>query len=538
NWFYAILTMSTMMEMLREREAEEAGEGPIERQPPFHNLLGHALVADENGNEMHKSDGTAIWFEEAAEQLGVDTMRWMYCSQRPIEDLKFGLRNPKKEVTVTGPDGQPMTHTVDGVRLCEVTSTPARETRRRVLMTLWNCYSFFANYAALDGFDPASPAVPMDERSDFDRWIISELHLLIGHVRNGVESFELAAGAYAVEQFIDDLSNWYIRLNRPRFWSKRGAGDAAAERDKLAAYQTLHTVLLTLTKLMAPMVPFVTEKMYQNLARSNDDTAPASVHHCEFPEVNRELIDDELSEEMSAVMLLVQLGRQVRTNEKINTRQPLAAVEVVSKDPTARAGANRFREQILAELNVKQLIVREEPAAEGAAITPNLKALARFGKETKAAAEVVGLLAGDVAAPKLLAGEEIPVLIGDNMKAITLADVYIAPAGFVPTADAVATVSLDVRLNDELRREGLAREVVRALQDLRKKIGLEIEDRIVLRVDDSEPELAAVFDAHLESIAADLLATSAQRKLGSGDVHTVEVRKKPALSLKAQIEKA
>ncbi len=252
NWFYSMLSLSTMM---RYDETDD----PAEKRP-FKTLFGHRLAMNEDGKAMHKADGTAIWFEEAAEQLGVDTMRWMYMAQNPAVDLRFGKRHPDKPVTLQTPDG-PVTKTAEGAPTCEVTSKPADEIRRQVLIPLWNTYAFFVNYARLDDFDPAAAAVPAAERAEIDRWILSNLQTLIETARREMESFNPAGFVREAATFIDDLSNWYVRRNRRRFWRSRTAGD----RDKLAAYQTLYTVLVTLTKLLAPVVPFVTERMYQNL---------------------------------------------------------------------------------------------------------------------------------------------------------------------------------------------------------------------------------------------------------------------------------
>ncbi|HUQ72614.1 MAG TPA: class I tRNA ligase family protein, partial [Planctomycetaceae bacterium] len=270
NWFYSMLSLSTMMQHGRT-------DDPAEKKP-FKTLLGHRLVMNEAGKPMHKSDGTAIWFEEAAEQLGVDTMRWLYLQQNPATDLRFGTRHPEKRVTLQTVDG-PRETTIDGVPTCAVESGPADEVRRQVLLPLWNSYGFFINYARLDGFDPRMAAVPFAERPHLDQWILTNLQDTIDKVRNGLEAYDSPAACQALAKFIDDLSNWYIRRNRKRFWRSRDAGD----RDKLAAYQTLYAVLVTTTKLLAPLTPFLADRMYQNLVTTWDKSAPESVHLCPFP---------------------------------------------------------------------------------------------------------------------------------------------------------------------------------------------------------------------------------------------------------------
>ncbi|HRA89278.1 MAG TPA: class I tRNA ligase family protein, partial [Planctomycetaceae bacterium] len=298
NWFYSMLSLSTMM---MYDEADNAAD-----KKPFRTLLGHRLVQNEQGKPMHKSDGTAIWFEEAAEQIGVDTMRWMYLSHNPAADLRFGTRHPDKPVTLQTPEG-PISHTKEGVPTATVTSGPADETRRQILIPLWNCYKFFVDYAIADGFVPSdalrrrvaqsshhslsdeateksSNNEPGNHSSDvasgirhsesdgyfsrpeIDRWILSNLQSLIDVAHREITQYNAPGFCAAAAGFIDDLSNWYIRRNRRRFWRSKDAGDA----DKNAAYETLYEVLVTLCRLLAPCMPFLTERMYQNLVLGID----------------------------------------------------------------------------------------------------------------------------------------------------------------------------------------------------------------------------------------------------------------------------
>src|SRR5262245_55031130 len=273
NWFYALLSMSTMMQ----------------NRPPFKTLLGHALVRDEHGEEMHKSRGNAIEFNTAADKMGADVMRWLYCRANPFANINFGYH-------------------------------PADEVRNKFVLKLWNTYAFFCNYARIDGFDPAGPQVPVAERPDIDRWILSDLQLLIRKARESFEAFDVMAFCLECESFVDDrLSNWYVRRNRRRFWkSERGA-------DKLAAYQTLYTVLTTLTKLIAPVVPFLAEETHQNRRQGSD---PESVHLCDYPQADESLVDERLSADMQALLRLVTLGSAARNSVKIKVRQPLAELKV------------------------------------------------------------------------------------------------------------------------------------------------------------------------------------------------------------------
>ncbi len=271
---------------------------------PFKTLLGHRLVMDEQGQPMHKSDGTAIWFEEAAEQLGVDTMRWMYLAQNPASDLRFGTRHPDENVTLDTPDG-PASETREGLPCCAVTSAPADETRRRVLIPLWNSYAFFVNYARLDEFDPNAEQVPVADRPEIDRWILSNLQSVLEVAQREMPEFNVAEFCRAAEEFLDDLTNWYIRRNRRRFWRSKDASDT----DKTAAYQTLYEVLVTLCKALAPCIPFLTERMYQNLAGGTNG-GPESVHLCEYPKPDESLLDPTLNARTATAERVVKLGHK------------------------------------------------------------------------------------------------------------------------------------------------------------------------------------------------------------------------------------
>jgi isoleucyl-tRNA synthetase len=309
NWFYALLTMSTM----------------LEGRAPFKTLLGHALVRDEEGREMHKSLGNAISFDEAADRMGADVMRWVFCRQNPVANLNFGW-------------------------------TVGDQTRRKVFSTLWNCYSFFTSYARVDGFDVKEPQVPVAERPDIDRWLLSDLQLLVREANRRFEEYDLAAFIRRAEKFIDDLSNWYVRRNRRRFWREASRD----RRDKLAAYQTLHEALVTLARLLAPVVPFITDAMYRNLVAEQDGEAPPSVHLTSYPQPKEDLIDERLSADMDVVTSAVSAALGIREARKLRVRQPLRELIVVTSD-SAKAGALlRFRSQVIEELNVKSLSVREE----------------------------------------------------------------------------------------------------------------------------------------------------------------------------------
>jgi len=510
NWFYAILAMSTMME----------------NRAPFRVLLGHGLVRDQKGEEMHKSKGNAIPFDGAVDTgyrlfherdaklgleaqahrdlpegwlpgslreetlvlenkpltvvsagyppMGADEMRWLYCRHNPAANINFGPE-------------------------------PAEELRSKFLLKLWNTYAFFCNYARLDRFDPAAPQVPLERRPDLDRWILSDLQLLIMTGRREFERFNVQAFCLQTEQFVDDrLSNWYVRRNRRRFWkSEQG-------EDKLSAYQTLYRVLITLSKLIAPIIPFLAEAMYQNL-RCGDD--PASVHHCNYPEADESLLDADLSADMDALLNLVSLGSAARNTVKIKVRQPLAELRIQPADVRVQRAVLRFGDQICDELNLKRVTLHDP--ARGPLVQFELKGNSktlgpRFADRLK---EVMAALAkADHAtlAARLQAGDSIELRLDHEVVTLSPSDVVVnlkAADGWVAVADRGTLVALDARITQELKREGLARDVVRQVQELRKKAGLQLEDRIALYLRGEDEELCSAIAAHREVISAETLAT-------------------------------
>ncbi len=255
NWFYSMIAQSTA----------------LTDRPAFRNVFSYALMRDEKGEEMHKSKGNAIWFDDAAEVAGVDVMRWQFTSVNPSHNLNFGYK------------------TLDDMR-------------RRFILPLWNSYSFFVTYARLDGFDPSSSNsnIPLEDRTLLDRWIISRLNQVIDTVRESLLTYRPELATQALETFVvEELSNWYIRRNRRRFWKSE------ADRDKAAAYRTLYDVLVTTMRLLAPFVPFLADEMYRNLVANVDETAPVSVHLTDYPESNASQIDERLSRDMAAAMQVV-----------------------------------------------------------------------------------------------------------------------------------------------------------------------------------------------------------------------------------------
>ena len=465
NWFYALLAMSTMME----------------NKAPFKTLLGHALVRDEQGKEMHKSTGNSIRFEEAADKMGADVMRWIYCGHNPTNNLNFGY-------------------------------TVGEQVQRRVFSTWWNVYSFFVNYARLDGFDPQREVVPYEQLQDIDRWILSKLQVLVKVANESLGSYDTNAFIQQADDFVERLSNWYVRRNRRRYWRPKNDSDT----DKLAAYQTLYRVLVDLAKLMAPVCPFVTEEMYQNLVRSHDGEAAESVHHCDYPQCENELLNEKLAREMDLVADIVSRTLSIREKKQIRVRQPLKRLLVVTdtKKKLDRTPINilqRFEDHVKDELNVKSIEAIDcLDELVSYKILPNNKTLGpKFGKDTP---KIIDLLQKEN--PKFIAksvelGGVIPIIENDDrrwrLKPEHVIVERIFPENLSVSDGSEPILVLDIEITDELRREGYARDVVRHIQQIRKDIGLEIQNHIAVRFRAEAGGLRAALDEYHDYIKSETL---------------------------------
>jgi isoleucyl-tRNA synthetase len=508
NWFYALLALSTMMS---------------DGLPPFKTLLGFATVQDQFGKPMHKSDGNSIEFIGAADDgfelfaladpkadvkqtiakelpkgfvsqreemvtvkgeekrkltakykpIGADVIRWLYCRQSPAQNLNFGPE-------------------------------PTDEVRGKFVLKLWNCYALFCNYARLDGFDPTTPAVPVAERPNIDRWILSDLQTLIATAREGFEKYDVMRFALACEEFIDaKLSNWYIRVNRDRFWSKNAELDAAGLADKLAAYQTLYTVLKTLAQLIAPAVPFLAETMWQNL-RHDLDTE--SVHLTDYPTPEVALQDPQLSADMDAVLRIVALGHAARNVAKIKVRQPVAELIVSSTSVADQRAVTHFATLVSDELNIKNLRLHtaDKPLLTASVKLNKKTAAAKLGAQVKAAEAELATCDALALQTKLRTGTAL--VAGVELVAADLSFEFTAEAGYVGVVEKGTQAALDTRITPELKAEGLAREVVRFVQDARKEAGLDVSDKIALVLTTDSVELAGAIETHMASISSDVQA--------------------------------
>lgn len=476
NWFYALLAMSTMMENIA----------------PFKTLLGYASVRDEHGEEMHKSKGNSIDFDEAAAKVSVDGMRWLYCRQNPVHNLNFGFG-------------------------------PVEQLERKVFGTLWNTYLFFTNYAILDEFDPSDEPVDVSERPEIDRWLISNLNLLIRSARKNMEQYTPAPFVRETESFIEELSNWYIRRNRRRFWDPKGSN----AHDKSAAYQTLYETLTTLTLLIAPIAPFLAERIYQNLVVAVDPAAPSSVHLRDYPVVDEALIDEKLSFEMRAVQAVKAEAHALREQFSQRVRQPLAELRVVAGSTQAEA-IDRFTALLADELNVKNVVVVETLGDLTTMVAkPNYASLGpRFGKDAGTVAKLVGSLS-DSQVRRLQLGESISVEQEGKTLEVVPEDVSVhveTHSGWAVGEVSGMQVALDVSLNDELIAEGVARDIVRHVQQMRSDMDLDIEDHIQIGVWSKDPTVGSAIDKWKDYIAGETQADSLRGEaLGVSGSSTKEV---------------
>jgi isoleucyl-tRNA synthetase len=455
NWFYAILAMSTVME----------------NRAPFELMFGYRLMKDEHGEEMHKSKGNSIEFNEAAEREGADAMRWLYAAHNPEQDLWFGYAK-------------------------------IHEARRQFLV-LWNVLRFYLTYSRIDGFDPAAVDLPVAERPALDRWISSRLGQLVERAWASYEGYSVHLFMREVLAFIDALSRWYLRRSRRRIW--KSTDDA----DKKAAYKTLFECLHTVTRLLAPVVPFVTEKMYQELVRPLDPAAPVSVHLNDFPARDAFAVDPELLAAMDAVLALVEVGHAARNNARIKVRQPLAELRIEAADPQVAWRVEPLLAMVEDELNVKRIVfapVSElaelEVRLDGKVAGPKYKRLLNPVKEALEALDPAAV------AKAVRGGNPVALRVAGETIEIPPAELQVerrAAEGWAIAESPDFLVALSTELTEELEREGRIRDLVRLIQNLRKEIGLEVDDRIRVAYA-AQPDLAADIEHFADYVSTEILA--------------------------------
>ncbi len=480
NWFYSMLVMSTV----------------LEGRSPFKTLLGFATLLGEDGEPMHKSKGNLVVFDEAAETVGSDTMRWLYLNQNPELNLNFPRIPSEQAVKLAREAGVP-------VRLSEKWMLV-----RRTLDKIWNVYWFFVTYANIDSFNPRQHRLPVAQRSDLDRWIISELQQTIQTVTNGLNEYNSATPGAAIQGFLEDLSNWYLRRSRERIWKSE------LDNDKLAAYLTLYECLTTLITLLAPFIPFMTEELYQNLVRSIDPGAPISVHLTDWPVANEELIDEQLMRETRLVMQIVSLGRAAREKAQIKVRQPLNTLYVRVPTLAEEEALTRLSEQVLEELNIKQLeLMSSESDMLTYTLRPQVKVLGpKYGRLTQkilASFKALNERGLNAAATQLNETGALTFTLEGQQITLTPKEVEVlatARPGFVTAEERGYIVALETTITPELREEGLVRDLTHYIQDMRKKAGFNIEDHIGLAFYTDDMELAQMLQRYGEAIRAETLA--------------------------------
>ena len=440
----------------------------------FKNIISNGLVLDKNGNKMSKRLGNAVDPFEVMDKYGADAVRWyMISNSQPWDNLKFD---------------------VEGVD----------EVRRKFFGTLYNTYSFFALYANVDGFTGAEEEIPVEQRPEIDRWIISLLNTLVKNVTECLEGYDPTPAARMIQEFVgENLSNWYVRLNRKRFW---GGG---MTEDKLAAYQTLYTCLETVVKLSAPFAPFISDRIFCDLNAVSGRHADSSVHLASFPTADEKLVNGDLEEMMSLAQKLSSMVLALRRKVNIKVRQPLMKAMVPVLDAKMAAHIEAARALVMSEVNVKQIELIEQTAGViTKRIKPNFKTLGpRYGKYMKQIAALVATFDQQRIA-EIETSEKLMLEVAGEQLEVTREDFEITSEdmpGWLVASEGKLTVALDITVTDELRREGVARELINRIQNLRKDSGLEVTDKIAVEVEalDELSESLAVFG---EYVAQQVLA--------------------------------
>ncbi|MGQ9632166.1 MAG: class I tRNA ligase family protein [bacterium] len=464
NWFYSLLAQSTV----------------LTNRAPFKNVLGFATLLAEDGREMHKSWGNAIEFNEAADTMGADVMRWLFVSHRPEQDLLFGYK-------------------------------VGDEVRRRFLIPLWNVYSFLTTYANLDCWAPQtrgqrSEQSPIPANAQLDRWIVERLRETTIEVTEQLEHFAADRAAAALESLLDDLSNWYVRRSRRRFWKTQ------VDADKAAAYTTLYYVLVGMTKLLAPFIPFLSEAIYQNLVRSVDPEAPQSVHHCDWPTVSPEDLDRGLLDKMRLAITVASLGRSARKSANLKLRQPLAKARVHVGSQRERDDLMELASVIMEEINVKAIEVASEVGElVNYRLLPNNQILGpRFGKLFPKVRQALTELDPIAAVRALQSGGALTLNVDGETIHLNGDEVLVqteSRGGLAVASDKGVTVAIDTNLTPQLIQEGYARDLTRNINAMRKEAGLALDDRIILTYEASR-EIEDTLRNFAEYIKQETLAIS------------------------------
>ena len=454
GWFYSLLAVSTL----------------IFNKAPYKNVIVLGHVQDENGQKMSKSKGNAVDPMDALREYGADAIRWyFYINSAPWLPNRFYGK-------------------------------AVQEGQRKFMGTLWNTYAFYVLYAEIDQFDPTKHKLEYDQLTVMDKWLMSKLNSLIKEVDEDLANYKVTEAARVLQVFTDEMSNWYVRRCRDRFWAK------GMEQDKVSAYMTLYTALVTLSKLAAPMIPFMTEQIYQNLVRNVDKSAPESIHLCDYPQVNEQLIDKKLEVDMDEVLDIVVLGRAARNEANIKNRQPIADMYVKSDNVLDKF----YTDIIKDELNVKQVSFRDDVEDfVNYTFKPQLKTVGpKYGKQLGKIKEALAHLDGPAAMKKLKSDGALEFDFDGEKISLTMDDLLIETAkseNFVSQEDNQVTVVLDIRLTPELIEEGFVREVISKVQTMRKEAGFEVTDHIILSQSDND-KLAEIIKANVDQVKSETLA--------------------------------
>ena len=454
GWFYSLLAISTL----------------LFNKAPYENVIVLGLVQDENGQKMSKSKGNAVDPFDALQTYGADAIRWyFYTSSAPWLPSRFAGK--------TVVEGQ-----------------------RKFMGTLWNTYAFFVLYANIDNFDATKYSLEYDKLAVMDKWLLSRLESTVKAVDDNLANYRIPEAAKALQSFVDDMSNWYVRRSRERFWAK------GMEQDKINAYMTLYTALVTVAKAAAPMIPFMTEDIYQNLVKSIDASAPESIHLCDFPEVHENWIDPKMEEDMADLLEIVVMGRAARNTANIKNRQPIGTMYVKSEFQLSEF----YKEIIEDELNVKEVVFKDDIADFiSYRFKPQMRTVGpKYGKLLNKIKTVLSELDGNKAMAELKSTGELKLDIDGQEIVLLEEDLLIDMAqmeGYVSESDHTITVVLDTNLTPELIEEGFVRELVSKIQTMRKEAGFEVMDKIRVYAKDND-KIVDIMKNHGDEIKSEVLA--------------------------------
>ena len=472
GWFYSLLAVSTL----------------IFNEAPYKNVIVLGHVQDENGQKMSKSKGNAVDPFEALATYGADAIRWyFYINSAPWLPNRFHGK-------------------------------AVLEGQRKFMSTLWNTYAFYVLYAEIDKFDPTKYTLDKSKLTVMDKWLLSKLNTVVKEVDENLADYKLLEAARCMQDFVDELSNWYVRRSRERFWVQE------MTEDKITAYMTLYTTLLTMAKLAAPMIPFMTEEIYQNIVRQVNPDAPESIHLCDYPVVDETVIDKELEDNMEEVLQIVTLGRACRNAANIKNRQPLANIYVQAENKLNELYQNIVKE----ELNIKNIEFTEDSAQfTSYKFKPQLKTLGqRFGKKVNEIRTLLADIDGKQAKKDLDTLGFVTLVLSDGEEAkLGEADLLIETVqseGYVPLTDRGITVVLDTNLTAELLEEGFVREVVSKIQAMRKEVDFNITDHIQLFVAEND-KIKEIVSRNAEAIKYDTLTDEVVFDTVDGFVQDVNI---------------